>query len=165
MVLQEDAQGRRNLIGHRVSLPRRGAVSISDHQRASRRSSSGMFTPNEVQTQSRRTAIIPSQSFYHGPPSPGSSSVGLTLKRASGARQDLITRAARICPGMGSEIDFLAMAKMLTERPMVDNAGRVTRHARRRSDRLMDLTMARLQKGSQVPAEVVAFRCKVKGPD
>jgi|CXWK01.1.fsa_nt_gi hypothetical protein len=66
---------------------------------------------------------------------------------------------------MGSKIDFLAMARMLAERPMVDDAGRVTRYARRRSDRLIDLTMARLEKGSQVPAEVVAFRRKVKGPD
>jgi hypothetical protein len=66
---------------------------------------------------------------------------------------------------MGSKIDFLAMAKVLAQRPMVDNAGRVTRHGRRQSDRLMDHTMARLEKGGQVPAEVVAFRRKVKGRD
>ena len=79
--------------------------------------------------------------------------------------QDSITSVARICSGMGSKIDFLAMAKVLAQRPMVDNSGRVTRHGRRLSDRLIDLSMARLEKGGQVPAEVVPFRRKDKGRD
>jgi len=66
---------------------------------------------------------------------------------------------------MGEKIDFLATARVLAQRPMVDNAGRVTRRGRRQSDRLMDLTMARLKNGAHVPAEVVAFRRKVKGWD
>ena len=54
---------------------------------------------------------------------------------------------------------------ILAQRPMVDNAGRVTRYGRRQSDRLMDRTMARLEKGDQVPTEVVALRRRVKGRD
>ena len=66
---------------------------------------------------------------------------------------------------MGSNVDFLVMARVLAQRPMVDNVGRVTRHGRRQSDRLLDLTMARLEMGGPVPAEVVAFRCKMKNRD
>ena len=47
------------------------------------------------------------------------------------AWQDSITRVAGICSVMGSKIDFLAMARVLAQRPMVDNAGRVARHGRR----------------------------------
>lgn len=69
--------------------------------------------------------------------------------------------ATRMCRGMGSKIDFLSMARVLAARPMVDDAGRVTRYGRRVSDRLLDLTVARFEKGGQASAKVMEFSRKV----